>query len=115
MSQARQILGASGELVVAQWYENNGYSVIGQNWHCSEGEIDLILRRGRTTVFCEVKTRTDDSFGAPVEAVNNNKQWKVRKSATRWLTQVDAPMGGEIRFDVAAVNGDSVLVIEDAF
>ena len=114
MTQARRALGASGEDAVAAWYESNGYEVVERNWRCRTGELDLILRRGRTFVFCEVKTRTSDAFGAPVEAVTRNKQVRLRHLAARWLEE--APLRPtEIRFDVASVLAGQIEVLEGAF
>ncbi len=114
MTQARRALGASGEEAVAAWYTSQGYEVVERNWRCRDGELDLIVRRGRTFVFCEVKTRTSDAFGAPVEAVTRSKQVRLRHLAARWLE--DAPLRPtEIRFDVASVLAGEIEVLEGAF
>ena len=114
MTQVRRALGASGEQAVAAWYEAHGYEVVARNWRCRAGELDLILRRGRTFVFCEVKTRTSDAFGAPVEAITRDKQVRLRHLAARWLE--DAPLRPtEIRFDVASVLAGQIEVLEGAF
>ena len=114
MTQARRALGASGEEAAAAWYQVRGYEVVARNWRCRDGELDLIVRRNRTFVFCEVKTRTSDAFGAPVEAVNRTKQVRLRHLAARWLA--DAPVRPtEIRFDVASVLGGRIEVVEGAF
>ena len=62
MTQARRALGASGEQATADWYAANGYEVVARNWRCRDGELDLIVRRGRAFVFCEVKTRSSTMF-----------------------------------------------------
>ncbi|MBV8236318.1 MAG: YraN family protein, partial [Acidimicrobiia bacterium] len=62
MTRARRALGASGEQAAADWYVTNGYEIVARNWRCRDGELDLIVRRGRTFVFCEVKTRTSTAF-----------------------------------------------------
>jgi len=114
VTQARRALGASGEAAVATWYTEHGYEVVEQNWRCRAGELDLVVRRGRTFVFCEVKTRTSDAFGAPVEAVTRQKQTRLRHLAARWLE--DAPLHPtEIRFDVASVLAGEIEVVEGAF
>ena len=114
MTQARRALGANGEDAVAAWYVSHGYEVVERNWRCKAGELDLILRRGRTFVFCEVKTRTSDAFGAPVEAVTRTKQVRLRHLAARWLEH--APVRPtEIRFDVASVLAGEIEVLEGAF
>jgi putative endonuclease len=115
VTDARRALGLSGEERAVAWYEAQGYDLVARNWRCREGELDLILRAGRLYVFCEVKTRTGDLFGAPVEAVTRAKQDRVRRLAARWLED-DAPgPAREIRFDVVAIMGDAIEVLEGAF
>lgn len=115
MTEVRRALGTRGEAAVAAWYEARGYDVLARNWTCREGELDLVVCRGRMFVFCEVKTRTTDAFGAPAEAVTRVKQDRLRRLAARWLED-DAPVRArEIRFDVAAVLDDEIEVLEGAF
>lgn len=116
MTRARQRLGVSGEDQAASWYTSQGYQVVDRNWRCREGEIDLVCVRGRTLVFCEVKTRTSSAFGHPAEAVTASKQRRLRLLATRWLDAADEPVRGrDIRFDVAAILAGHLDVIEAAF
>jgi len=100
--------------VAAAWYEANGYQVVARNWRCRQGELDLVLRRGRTIVFCEVKTRSSTAFGAPVEAVTRAKQVRLRLLAARWLEE-SRRAAGEVRFDVASVLAGRLEVFEGAF
>jgi putative endonuclease len=111
----RRRLGAAGEEAAAGWYSARGYEVVARNWRCREGEIDLIVRRGGTVVFCEVKARTSDAFGVPAEAVTRAKQQRLRRLAARWLAESAAGSAAEIRFDVASVLAGRVEVIEAAF
>ena len=67
-----------------------GYQVIERNWRCREGELDLVLERGRVVVFCEVKTRRSDRFGAPVEAITHKKRRRLRVLAAKWLDERQA-------------------------
>ena len=114
MTDARRVLGSDGEAAVASWYEEHGYVVVVRNWRCREGELDLIVRRGRTFVFCEVKTRSSDAFGLPQEAVTRTKQTRIRHLAARWLSEEEVRAVG-IRFDVASVRSGAVEVLEGAF
>lgn len=114
MTQARRALGATGEDAAAAWYVERGYEIVERNWRCRAGELDLIVRRNRTFVFCEVKTRSSTAFGAPVEAITRDKQVRLRHLAAKWLE--DAPMRPtEIRFDVASVLAGEIEVLEGAF
>jgi putative endonuclease len=88
--------------------------VVDRNWRCRLGEIDLVARRGRTLVFCEVKTRSSAAYGSPAAAVTPAKQRRIRQLAMQWLS--DHPGShGDIRFDVVAVLAGTVEVIEAAF
>jgi putative endonuclease len=69
-------------------------------------------------VFCEVKTRTSDRFGTAAEAVTPAKQRRLRLLAARYVASVAAPGSrppAAMRFDVAAVTGGDVEVIDAAF
>ncbi|HEX6423775.1 MAG TPA: YraN family protein [Acidimicrobiales bacterium] len=117
----RQRLGARGEQLAADWYVARGYRLVARNWRCREGELDLVVARDGELVFCEVKTRSSDRFGTPAEAVTPAKQRRLRVLAARFLAGAEgagagsAGAGRGIRFDVAAVTGGRVDVIEAAF
>lgn len=119
MSDRRRALGAAGEELTAAWYRDAGYEVLSRNWRCPEGELDLVVARRGVIVFCEVKTRRGDAFGAPFEAVTASKQRRLRVLAARWLDE-HGPRRAGIRFDVASVDArrgyrPTVDVIEGAF
>lgn len=110
----RRARGARGEDLAAAWYAAAGYRVLARNWRCAEGEIDLICRKGGTLVVCEVKTRTSDAFGTPAEAVGPAKRRRLRALAARWL-RAHAVGCADVRFDVAAVRGETVEVVVGAW
>ena len=95
-------LGRAGEAAAAAFYRRRGYRIVERNYRCRSGEIDLIVRRGRLLVFCEVKTRTSARWGVPAEAVGTLKQNRIRRSAGTWLAEHDGPRR-ELRFDVVSV------------
>jgi putative endonuclease len=114
VTAGRRALGARGEALAARWYEAHGYTVVARNWRCREGELDLVLARDGTVVFCEVKARSSSAYGSPAEAVTRTKQLRLRRLAMRWLDEQEA-RPARLRFDVAAVLGSRVEVIEAAF
>ena len=114
MPDRRRALGAAGEAQAATWYEAHGYEVVCRNWRCRDGELDLVVRRGRELVFVEVKTRTTDRFGTPAEAVTLAKQRRLRGLAARYLADTDT-RAGDLRFDVVAILAGQLEVIEAAF
>ena len=80
--------------------------IIARNWRKPEGEIDLIaVDSDRTCVFCEVRSRTGESAGDPLETVNARKQARVARAARLYLSQTDPPppRATAYRFDVIAV------------
>jgi len=115
----RRRFGAAGEEAAADWYRAAGYDVLDRNWRCREGELDIVARRDRVIVFCEVKARRSDAFGAPVEAMTATKQARIHGLALRWLA-ARAVRTRDLRFDVASVRpaargGLTVEVLEGAF
>jgi putative endonuclease len=114
VTDERRATGASGEDVAAAWYVSNGYQIVARNWRCRDGELDLILRDGPTFVFCEVKTRRTAAFGTPAEAVTREKRQRIRHLAARWIADSKV-RPATIRFDVAALLGDELEIIEGAF
>ncbi len=80
--------------------------------------MDLIVRSGRTVVFCEVKARSSDRFGTGAEAVVPAKQQRLRRLAARWLAEITPAAGRravEVRFDVVSLTGGALEVVEGAF
>ncbi len=114
----RRALGVAGEQRAAEWYTSRGYQVLDRNWRCRDGELDLVLRLVSTVVFCEVKARTSDRFGHPVEAVTRAKQARIRRLATLWLRERGGSFGprpASIRFDVVSLLDGRLEVLEGAF
>ena len=89
MTTARRNLrhaGASGEEEAARYLEAQGFRIIERNFRFrTMGEIDIIAEEGEELVFCEVKTRWGDGFGAPEEAVTTAKQRTIRRIASAYL------------------------------
>jgi putative endonuclease len=106
--------GRWGEDIAAAWYARRGYDVLARNWRCRAGEIDLVVRRGRVVVVCEVKARRTDAYGPAASAVGPAKQQRLRRLAAEWLATSHV-RGVEVRFDVVAITGDEIDVVTDAF
>ena len=128
MKSTGAALGRRAESLAAAWYEEQGWRIVDRNWRCSYGEIDLVAHDGDTLVFCEVKARSGDLFGAPEEAVTPVKRSRVRRAARAWLAAGGSGCGTEapqrprgvprftgIRFDVVSLGPDGLRVIEGAF
>ena len=66
----RRERGGTGEDAALAVYIRRGYRLVARNWRCKLGELDLVLVRGGTLVFCEVKARRGSAFGGGYEAVD---------------------------------------------
>lgn len=103
-------LGRIGEEICRQWLLSQGFSILDSNYTCKLGEIDIIATKGHTIVFVEVKTRTHRSMGSPAEAVDSNKQRRIRRVALHYLSEgrvgLESDQLSHIRFDVAGVTVD---------
>jgi putative endonuclease len=117
-SKAMKALGNKGEDLAVIFLEKKGYKIVAKNYKNYVGEIDIIARDGETTVFIEVKTRANDSFGYPFEAVHSRKRLKLRNLALLYMKKQGEEI--PIRFDVLSImytdNGQKQIEhIIDAF
>lgn len=94
-------LGDRGENRAARYLRERGYKILLRNFRCPLGEIDIIARDGRTLVFVEVKTRTQDD-PLPEDQVNASKQHQITKAGKFYLGRYGVPQPPS-RFDVIAV------------
>lgn len=110
----KRALGSTKEKLAGSYLEEHGYQVVMYNYRCRSGEIDLIAKDGEYLVFCEVKYRTDERSGHPLEAVDYKKQRVISKCAMYYITQnglADLPC----RFDVVGILGGQIELIKNAF
>ncbi len=113
-------LGARGEKLACTFLRRGGYKVLYRNFRARYGgEVDIVCRDRDTLVFVEVKTRTREDFGRPVEAVNAAKRKLISRGALAWLQLLDHP-DIMVRFDVVEIvlaedGQPSFELIRDAF
>ena len=74
----------------------------------------MVARKGRLVVVCEVKSRSTDAWGSPWEAMTPLKQSRVRRTGAAFVRAL-GENGLHVRYDVAAVTGTRLEVMEDAF
>jgi putative endonuclease len=99
----------------ARWYRWRGWRVLGTNVWAGRNELDLIVRRGRELRFVEVKEKRGPGYGAPLEAVDEEKQRRVRRAADAWLAGRPELASLHIAFDVVAVREGKLERLGDAF
>jgi putative endonuclease len=107
--------GRHAEARAARWYRLRGYRVLAANAWVGGYELDLVVRRGRRLVFCEVKEKLGDAFGEPEEMVDAEKQRRIRRAAAGWLAAHPEANGLDVSFDVIAVQSGRLRRLAEAF
>src|SRR2546421_1601028 len=107
--------GKRAERRALWWYRLRGYRVLGRNVWVGGYELDLVVRRGRRLVFCEVKAKLGERFGEPEEMVDGEKQRRLRRAAGAWLARHPEAGGPAISFDVIAIQGGRLRRLAEAF
>lgn len=98
----REELGRFGENMAAQYLEGEGYEILARNFRCRLGEVDLIAAKDEELAFVEVKTRSQDDFGRPAEALKPKQEANIKKAATVFMLGFGKEEK-QIRFDVVEV------------
>jgi putative endonuclease len=98
----RRDLGLWGERLAVRELERRGYVVLERRWRCPLGEIDIVAKEGPVLVVVEVKTRSREDFGSPINAVDGKKRRKLEKLARAYL-KARRLGAASVRFDVVGV------------
>ena len=98
--------GQRAEQRAADHLSRRGLEILAHNVTAAGAELDLIARDGQTIVFVEVRKRSDDRLGHPLETIDARKQARIRRGATGWLITQGLWERVPVRFDVVAIVGD---------
>lgn len=102
--------GRKGEDITADYLRRKGFIIYKRNYHSRFGEIDIIAEKGDLLLFVEVKTRSENAMVSGAEAVDYNKQSRIRMTASDFLRKTHSEY--RCRFDVSEV---TVMVGEKGF
>lgn len=113
-----KLIGRFGESAAADFLRKKKCRIIGMNYSCRFGEIDLIAETKENILFVEVKSRKNANFAEAREFVTAAKQRRITAAAELWLMQ--NPTEKQPRFDVVEVYCEEGVVnaihhIENAF
>jgi putative endonuclease len=97
--------GRRAEELAAAFLEKGGLRIVARNWRRPEGELDIIADESGTCVFVEVRSRTGEEQGHPLESITPHKQAQVIRAARLYLSEVSTAATA-YRFDVIAVTFD---------
>ena len=83
--RSKKNTGRDAEKRAAKWLTGQGLSIVERNFHCRQGEIDLILLDQETLVFTEVRWRKHQSYGGALASVDQHKQRRLINAAQHFL------------------------------
>ena len=96
--------GLAGERLALAYLTSCGWQIEAHRFRVGRHDVDLVARRGSLVAFVEVKTRSDEAFGSPVEAIGWQKRRAITRVAEVWRIR-HGRAGDEYRFDVVTVAG----------
>ncbi len=102
MSYIPHDLGRQGEITAASCLIEKGYRILHRNYRYRRNEIDIIALDRQTLCFIEVKTRSSEAKGHPLEAVTPEKQKEIIRAASAYLAALPGTEP-DCRFDVIAI------------
>ncbi len=103
------------EGLAEEYLGRRGYRILERNFQRRGGEIDLVALEGGYLVFVEVKFRADSRKGEALGAVGPRKRRRICQAARRYCAEKGLPEDVPVRFDVVAVTGRDVRLVQDAF
>ena len=95
--------GRRAETLACWWLRLRGYSIVARNVRVLGREVDVVARRGRTLVVCEVKARRRGTRGRAEEMVGETQRRRLLQAAEVLLAA--DPRSDTARVDVIAVSG----------
>ncbi len=107
-----QKIGAKAEHMAKVFLQQQGLVFVTQNYHCPQGEIDLIFKDKKQWVFIEVKNRKNTHFGTPAEWVTASKQRKLILATQHYIATHNISSRDAMRFDVVGITNLNTHSIE---
>ncbi len=117
MTSEHTLLGRKGEKEALDFLKRSGYQILETNWRYKSKEIDIIARTDQQLIVIEVKTRRNDYFQKPEEAVTERKQKFLVDASEAFIDEHNLDM--DVRFDIISIilndTKKKIYHIEDAF
>jgi len=115
LGPSTRAIGSRAERRALWHYRLRGFRILAANVWVGGYELDLVARRGRTLVFCEVKAKGGRERGDPLEMVSGEKMRRLARAAEAWLAAHPEHAGCAARFDVAAERAGKIERVANAF
>lgn len=111
------ILGTKGEEMACRFLESKGYIILERNWRWRKLELDIIATINDELIIVEVKTRRNNNFGEPENAITDYKIKNIINAADVYVKKNRTDMS--VRFDIISITGtdedSEIKHIENAF
>lgn len=105
--------GLIAEHLAAVCLMAKGYTVLARRYKTPVGEIDLVVRRGKTLVFVEVKER--GALNAALESVTARMKDRIACAGRYFLARHPQYAACDIRFDLVATSGIFIRHLDNAW
>ena len=101
--------GARGERIALWYLRFHGYRLLEQNYLVGHKEIDLIVRKGSTVAFVEVKARRSIEGMRPMDSVDFRKRKNIIEASRYYIARSEL-YDVAFRYDVIEVDLKTVKV-----
>jgi|RhiMetdeSRZDD1v2_1073273.scaffolds.fasta_scaffold1862388_1 putative endonuclease len=78
-------LGQRGEQLAAEYLQRLDYTILATNWHCKNGEIDIVAQKANILIFVEVRTRHADNTESAFESITPRKRSRMIAAAQAYI------------------------------
>ncbi len=99
--RAAHLRGHLAEHLALWFLRAKGYRLLARRYKSPSGEIDLVMRKGQTTAFIEVKARV--TIDGAVTAVTHYQSRRIVAAAAHWMSRDPRAASGFCRFDIVAI------------
>jgi putative endonuclease len=96
-------IGTIAEEAAKDFLCRNQLNFIEKNYHCRQGEIDLIMKEGKLLVFIEVRYRKSKQYGTGIDSITKEKQRRIITAARHYLHRHNLTETVSCRFDIIGV------------
>ncbi len=109
-------IGHQAENEACHYLQQQGLTLVTQNYNGPQGEIDLIMEDKGYLVFVEVRLRHNPNYGHSLETISKSKQTRIIKTALHYLQKHKSVNHKPCRFDVIGIGEQQKMVwIKNAF
>lgn len=105
MKTTNRETGLKGELLAQEYLIKQGYEIIETNKRFSRFcEVDIIAKHKEVLVFIEVKTRSSEFCGSPLEAITKTKYENIKTGLFSYINET------KLKYKIFRIDAISVVL-----